>query len=140
MDLARDLFGRARAVENSAASAHAETSMPPRSRSRIPSPSAVPPGSRVATTSRPSSRSAFASSRACVDFPEPSSPSNVTNTSSLGYEPLRAIVTGGAGFIGSHVVEALLARGDEVLVLDDLSSGKRTNVPEARLEVVDIRE
>jgi UDP-glucose 4-epimerase len=54
---------------------------------------------------------------------------------------LRAVVTGGAGFIGSHVVEALLARGDEVLVLDDLSSGKRENVPEsARLEEVDVRE
>jgi len=54
---------------------------------------------------------------------------------------LRAIVTGGAGFIGSHVVDALLARGDEVLVLDDLSSGKRENVPDgARLEVVDVRE
>ena len=51
------------------------------------------------------------------------------------------MVTGGAGFIGSHVVDALLARGDEVLVLDDLSSGKRENVAEgARLEVVDIRE
>jgi UDP-glucose 4-epimerase len=54
---------------------------------------------------------------------------------------LRAIVTGGAGFIGSHVVEALLARGDEVLVLDDLSSGKRENLPDgARLEEADIRE
>ena len=54
---------------------------------------------------------------------------------------MRAIVTGGAGFIGSHVVEALLARGDEVLVLDDLSSGKRENVPDgARLEEADIRE
>ncbi len=54
---------------------------------------------------------------------------------------MRAIVTGGAGFIGSHVVDALLARGEEVLVLDDLSRGKRENVPEgARLEVVGIRE
>jgi UDP-glucose 4-epimerase len=54
---------------------------------------------------------------------------------------VRAIVTGGAGFIGSHVAEALLARGDDVLVLDDLSRGKRENVPEgARLEVADIRE
>jgi UDP-glucose 4-epimerase len=53
---------------------------------------------------------------------------------------LRAIVTGGAGFIGSHVVEALLARGDDVLVLDDLSRGKRENVPGAQVEVVDIRE
>jgi UDP-glucose 4-epimerase len=54
---------------------------------------------------------------------------------------LRAIVTGGAGFIGSHVVEALLARGDEVTVVDDLSNGKRGNVPEgARLVEADIRE
>ena len=54
---------------------------------------------------------------------------------------MRAIVTGGAGFIGSHVVEALLAGGDEVLVVDDLSSGKRENLPDgARLEEADIRE
>jgi UDP-glucose 4-epimerase len=38
------------------------------------------------------------------------------------------VVTGGAGFIGSHVVDALAARGDEVLVLDDFSSGKRENL------------
>ena len=54
---------------------------------------------------------------------------------------MRAIVTGGAGFIGSHVVEALLARGDEVTVVDDLSNGKRENVPDgARLVVQDVRE
>ena len=54
---------------------------------------------------------------------------------------MRAIVTGGAGFVGSHVVEELLRRGDDVLALDDLSSGKRENLPEgARLEVVDVRE
>jgi UDP-glucose 4-epimerase len=47
---------------------------------------------------------------------------------------LRAVVTGGAGFIGSNLVDALLARGDEVVVVDDLSSGKRENVAEdARL-------
>ena len=41
----------------------------------------------------------------------------------------RVLVTGGAGFIGSHVADALLARGHEVHVLDDLSGGFRENVP-----------
>ncbi len=41
---------------------------------------------------------------------------------------MRTVVTGGAGFIGSHVVDALLARGDEVHVLDNLTSGKHENL------------
>ena len=53
---------------------------------------------------------------------------------------MRAVVTGGAGFIGSHVVEALLARGDEVHVLDNLSTGSREKLPQgAELHVGDIR-
>lgn len=47
----------------------------------------------------------------------------------------RVLVTGGAGFIGSHVVDALVARGDRVVVLDDLSGGFRENV-DARAEFV----
>jgi len=39
------------------------------------------------------------------------------------------LVTGGAGFIGSHIVETLIKRGDKVVVIDDLSSGKRKNLP-----------
>ena len=53
---------------------------------------------------------------------------------------MRAVVTGGAGFIGSNLVDALLERGDEVVVVDDLSSGKRENLSDgARLVELDIR-
>ena len=51
----------------------------------------------------------------------------------------RAIVTGGAGFIGSHVVDALLGAGHEVTVIDDLSSGRASNVAtQADLRELDI--
>jgi UDP-glucose 4-epimerase len=54
---------------------------------------------------------------------------------------MRSIVTGGAGFIGSHVVDALVARSDEVAVIDSLVRGKEENVPSgAELHVRDIRE
>ncbi len=54
---------------------------------------------------------------------------------------MRAIVTGGAGFIGSHVVDALVARGDEVAVVDSLARGSKENVnAAAELHVRDIRE
>lgn len=44
-------------------------------------------------------------------------------------EPSRILVTGGAGFIGSHVADAYLSRGGRVWVVDDVSTGKRDNVP-----------
>jgi len=44
---------------------------------------------------------------------------------------MRLLITGGAGFIGSHLADLALARGDEVVVLDDLSTGRRENLREA---------
>ncbi|HXA27791.1 MAG TPA: NAD-dependent epimerase/dehydratase family protein [Candidatus Angelobacter sp.] len=53
---------------------------------------------------------------------------------------MRALVSGGAGFIGSHIVDALLAAGHDVCAVDDLSRGDRSRVPAAaRLHVVDVR-
>jgi UDP-glucose 4-epimerase len=58
---------------------------------------------------------------------------------------MKALVTGGAGFIGSNLVDALLARGDVVTVVDDLSTGRRQNLDGAlasgaELAEIDIRE
>jgi UDP-glucose 4-epimerase len=58
---------------------------------------------------------------------------------------MRTLVTGGAGFIGSNLVDALLARGDEVTVVDDLSTGRRQNLEQAlasgaKLDEADIRD
>jgi UDP-glucose 4-epimerase len=56
----------------------------------------------------------------------------------------RVLVTGGAGFIGGHLVDALMARGDDVVVVDNLSVGRRENIgahaghPRFRLEVADV--
>lgn len=53
---------------------------------------------------------------------------------------MRTAVTGGGGFIGSHLTDALAARGDEVLVLDDFSSGKRENLAAALDAAVKVTE
>ncbi len=54
---------------------------------------------------------------------------------------MKILVTGGAGFIGSHVVDAYVAAGHEVAVLDNLSTGREDNVnPAAQLHRVDIRD
>ncbi len=63
--------------------------------------------------------------------------------SATGVVSALILVTGGAGFIGSHLVEALLARGDRVRVLDGLSSGRREFLPEhdaLELLVGDVRD
>lgn len=54
---------------------------------------------------------------------------------------MKFIVTGGAGFIGSHIVDALISRGDEVHVIDNFLTGKRERLnPKAILHEIDIRE
>jgi UDP-glucose 4-epimerase len=53
---------------------------------------------------------------------------------------MRVLVTGGAGFIGSHVVDACVAAGNQVAIVDDLSTGKKANLnPDAQFYQVDIR-
>jgi UDP-glucose 4-epimerase len=46
---------------------------------------------------------------------------------------MKVLLTGGAGFVGSHVADQLLARGHEVAVVDDLSSGKKENIPDGTM-------
>ena len=55
-------------------------------------------------------------------------------------EPKRILITGGAGFIGSHVADAFIQAGHEVAVVDNLSTGRRENVPAAaRFHPYDIK-
>jgi UDP-glucose 4-epimerase len=63
----------------------------------------------------------------------------MARTFQSGREGLKILVTGGAGFIGSHLVDALIERGDEVVVVDNLSTGCRENVnPQTKLYELNI--
>jgi len=54
---------------------------------------------------------------------------------------MRILVTGGAGFIGSSIVDAYIDQGHEVTIVDDLSSGKKENLnPKARFQAMDVRD
>ena len=65
----------------------------------------------------------------------------VVESDTLKLKGTRALVTGGAGFIGSELVHQLADAGAEVTVLDNLVNGKRENVDDsARLEIVDVRD
>jgi len=56
-------------------------------------------------------------------------------------EKEKIIVTGGAGFIGSHITDALVEKGAEVHIIDDLSAGKKENInPKAKFHQLDIRD
>lgn len=56
----------------------------------------------------------------------------------MGEDFVKVLITGGAGFIGSHLADRLLARGDEVLVIDNYATGRRDNLkPQPRLTVIE---
>ena len=51
-----------------------------------------------------------------------------TELTKLGYGRNRVLVTGGAGFLGSHLIDRLIERGDEVLCVDNLFTGDKSNI------------
>ncbi|NCO34512.1 MAG: NAD-dependent epimerase/dehydratase family protein, partial [Armatimonadetes bacterium] len=54
---------------------------------------------------------------------------------------MKVLVTGGAGFIASHIVDAYIERGDDVVIVDNLRTGRKQNInPKARFHEVDLRE
>src|SRR5207253_9120391 len=74
-----------------------------------------------------------------ADFPRPGSRVQTPTTlvSHQGLAAMRVLVTGGAGFIGSHVADRLLARGDHVLVIDNYATAREDNLhPHHNLSIV----
>src|ERR1700683_3722140 len=69
----------------------------------------------------------------CRSIPGSTTPRSLSSrqpSPSGGYDgrTMRALLTGGAGFVGSHLAEALLDRGDQVVVIDNLSTGSMENI------------
>jgi len=59
----------------------------------------------------------------------------------MEFKSKKVLVTGGAGFIGSHLVDALIKRGDKVIIIDNLIAGKKENInPQADFHKLDIRD
>ena len=76
-------------------------------------------------------------SKKCVDLRQ----GNPVSTQHMKRSKRRVLVTGGAGFIGSHIADAYLAAGEDVWIVDNLSSGRRENVPpKAEFLELDIRD
>src|SRR5581483_9654957 len=82
------------------------------------------------TEARPSARAKLGVRRTAMARHDTLAPSLLT----VGGSEVRVLVTGGAGFIGSHLAEELLARGHTVHVLDDLSTGSIENIRHLRHE------
>src|SRR3954454_13309830 len=143
----------ARAAANSSASERGSSSIAGSfNRSRMRSPAGGPAGSRTRRAAAPKAVVAehlgqpprlrgLAGSVDSFDRHEQAG----HRTEATIARHMKAVVTGGAGFIGSNLVDALLERGDEVVVVDNLSTGKRENLEQAlakgaRLVEADIRD
>ncbi|WCJ28239.1 UDP-glucuronic acid decarboxylase 1 [Euphorbia peplus] len=82
--------------------------------------------SSISTRSAFDTSSSSSSSFASSFFPKHSFASRVP--AAVGRRRLRIVVTGGAGFVGSHLVDKLIARGDEVIVIDNFFTGRKENL------------